>query len=70
MDKRNEYRIVRWLGPATGRLWYRAECRRWWFPFWVEVDFFGDRGEAIACCEKHAAPSPAKSPPEYLGRLP
>lgn len=69
MDFRNEYRIGRWHGPATGRLWYTAECRRWWLPIWTRLDFFGSRDECAECCKKHASGS-VKHEPESLGRLP
>lgn len=75
MDFRNEYRVVRWRGPATCRLWYVPQVRRWWFPVWLgnafSTDFFAEREEALAWCAKHAdRERPISDPPEYLGRLP
>jgi hypothetical protein len=68
---RNEYRVVpRWGFANPERVWYGAQCRRWWFPVWVELDYYETEDEAAAKCRKHARDERELPPVRYLGRLP
>lgn len=47
IKSKNKYRIVR-----DNYAGYEVQIKRWWFPFWIQVDF--NTHYSIECAESYA----------------